>query len=139
MSRQRRSLSVGERFGLLTVVSVRPTSFRCDCGKVFKRMPFAVYSTKNPSCGCQQRALKSKRRTESPNYVLVSQEPSDEGKAVYARFNVTCRRCHAPFTVSNAQLLNPKRSPNGCRNCVRIKRQVKTRVFHDHADNDELS
>lgn len=139
MPRQRRPLSVGERFGLLTVVSVRPTSFRCDCGNLVHRMPYAVYSSKNPSCGCQQRALKSKRRTDSPNYVLLGQEPASEGKAVYARFNVACRHCHAKLSISNAQLLNPKPNPNGCRNCVRIKREAKTRVFHDHAGEDELS
>lgn len=118
MARNRKLLQPGDRFGQVTVLSTRPTVFQCACGKVFKRMPFAVYSSKNPSCGCLQRALKSERRSESPNYVLIEQLPPTDVKAVYAKFLVACRRCNARFHVSNAQLLSPKLNPYGCRFCL---------------------
>jgi hypothetical protein len=109
---------VGERFGALVVETVRPTTFRCDCGKVVeKRMPYAVYTSKHPSCGCKRVAYKSEKRTNSPNYELVGLA-NDADKVTYMRWRVRCRKCGAELTVSNGQLLVSRKNRYGCRICL---------------------
>ena len=113
-------LVVGERYGMLVVLTAKPATFRCDCGNtVTNRTPYMVRVLGTVSCGCRQYHLKAnglERRRTSPNYELIAEEPTP-GKAAQKRWRVRCRKCQAERTVADGTLKDRALNPGGCRAC----------------------
>lgn len=119
--RTKHKLVVGERYGMLVVLTTEPATFRCDCGKtVTNRTPYMVKVLGTISCGCRQYHLKPsgvERRKTSPNYELIGEEPTS-GKAAQKRWRVRCRKCQAELTVADGTLKDRTLNHRGCRLCA---------------------
>lgn len=120
------SIKPGDVFDRLTVISVRPTFLRCECGKVVRR---GIGHLRNGlrSCGCMQRernkAMRGVFRPDVTNVVLIS----DPGKAALRRYSVECKRCGNPRVLRHDAMLTsvPAR---GCLSCPRTQRRSPTQA-----------
>lgn len=112
-------IAVGERYGRLTVLTVSPYSYQCDCGTIVKnRTPYHVKVLGVASCGCLKTKLRSPLRETSPNYTLIGiVEATADNKAVHQRWRVRCRRCVGELDVSDTQIKCLRKNENGCRLC----------------------
>lgn len=112
-------IAVGERYGRLTVLTVSPYSYQCDCGNIVRnRTPYHVKVLGVISCGCSKREVRSPLRETSPNYKLIGLvEETAENKAVHRRWKVLCRVCGAELEVSDTVVKCVRKNTGGCRLC----------------------
>ena len=106
------SRDIGQRWGRLTLVSVKPVVFRCDCGKTVEGRGFYHVEKGNlRSCGCGQRVSKAIGGME----ILRVLNP--EEKVSYQRCKARCRRCKGEqeVLVSTARTAQIR----GCKLCWR--------------------
>ena len=114
---------VGERFGRLTVTSVRPFLMLCDCGTMVRdRVAHHVTRNRLRSCGCLKR-----EKTEVPHTSFRWSEircVNPDEKVHFQRFDVTCVQCNRPSVVCYASVTSTKET-RGCKLCVQDAQEAK--------------
>ena len=103
----------GDKFGMLTLVQLRPTVFRCDCGKMVKgRSVTHVVDGRHKSCGC----LLGKASPPKPPTMTVLQVFNPEFKSAYQKVRVRCGACGQEHVVRKHSVGKRR---YGCEKCWR--------------------
>lgn len=97
----RRVVNVGERYGMLTVLEMRPSNrhgqgrclVMCDCGVEKEVTRYTLSSGRVKSCGCYGRAIIGK----------ASVTHGMTGTSIYTRWACMKRRCEVPTSQDYAR------------------------------------
>lgn len=116
-------IGVGDKFGRLTVTSLRPFLMACDCGaEVRNRCPHHVTHNRLRSCGCLRRERREVPHSSSRWSSIRCTNP--EQKVHFQRFDVTCVKCKRPSTVCYASVTASAKT-RGCALCVQDAHEAK--------------
>lgn len=109
------SYTVGETHARLTLTSVKPLLWTCECGRVIKATYHAVTQGRLRSCGCLLRSKAAVIRWDSLR-LRPLQLINPEAKARQQVWRVQCLICEAEHDARRSALLVAV-NQYGCRSC----------------------
>jgi hypothetical protein len=116
----------GDVFDRLTVLSVRPTFLRCECGKVIKR-GIGHLRGGIRSCGCLQWEQNLGMRGVFRDDVINVTQVEDGGKSRTRTYRAECRTCGNVRLLKHESMLKSVYQRR-CRSCPRFQKGSPTQA-----------
>lgn len=118
-------LEVGREYYNLTCTSIRPTVFRCRCGKEVRRRSLTHLNDGMRSCGCLQKQVAVPRLRNEADFkeaarlrrVRLLSVIGADMKARHRSYRVECLDCGKVHDLSHERFVSQKPALGGCQSC----------------------